>query len=199
METPPAKYQSVDHDDFPGPNTSGDREKVGPKRDALVPCDQSYASDDEITIALAEAIFRAGFSNPSGDGVDRAWFAYSQVCGYREAMIRNELRGLGYDVVRLDDDDGEETRAARAALAAADAAAGEARPRWLAPAAYNAGYEDGLCDARSGDKSAICTLPVGHDGDHEYEPAATAALSLLDPAPSAEAAGQEALVSDDPI
>jgi hypothetical protein len=57
---------------------------------------------DRATMALAEAAFKAGLSNPSGDGAERAWTAYKPRAGYREALLREQLRELGFDVQPMD-------------------------------------------------------------------------------------------------
>jgi hypothetical protein len=57
---------------------------------------------DEATEALAEAIFRAQFSDPYSESVDRLWTKLQPVVGYKETMIRARLRDQGYDIVRWD-------------------------------------------------------------------------------------------------
>lgn len=57
--------------------------------------------NDEFTDALGEAMFRARYSDPNSEAVDRAWTAISSQDGYRAAIVREQLRKLGFDVVQV--------------------------------------------------------------------------------------------------
>jgi hypothetical protein len=59
---------------------------------------------DPVTMALSEAMFRGQASAPNSDEVDRAWAAISPREGYRAAIVRSQLRMLGYDLAPTSED-----------------------------------------------------------------------------------------------